>query len=553
MEATNVFNITNLTLDDEGKYTCKVCNKERTTSLYIHRGINAYLKAFIIKEPDETLYDINSKVKLICTFGKNKQKLSKNEQKLSKDYFELAWYKLASDGQREPKPLNVHESVDGPYLLLDPLTQEAEGTYECEVTRPIVNYYDFKLVRIKLKDRFRPKIHVRNYNSVFVRKETENFSLWYNVSSQPACKIAWWRSKDGVKYQLITQCLVDAQRCEKPDKGNLTITKTSFEIKDLKFPQDNLFYKLVAENDKWNDSKTFQIQVLAKPEIEVQEEMHMFKKGMIMIINCTLSKRVNPPEINYTWHSCDTVNCGKDIAKWKLESRSYSLRIDNQVKAEMKYRCIAINAAGKDESATITVYKLSGNFSTNVPTKSTASVKTLLSVVVPTGIITLIISVATCFVLYKRKKIYGGFYLFSYPPLPDYMETLDVNGNIQEQLQKLPFIAEWEFPRERISFISELGSGEFGVVWLAEAMGISAFRPRDILKGRKSRRRFSFFNRMTKTSSYVYCKEVTKVAVKRIKDNWDRSKLLDLQSELKILIHVGENENIVNILGACTK
>jgi hypothetical protein len=36
-------------------------------------------------------------------------------------------------------------------------------------------------------------------------------------------------------------------------------------------------------------------------------------------------------------------------------------------------------------------------------------------------------------------------------------------------------------------------------------------------------------------------------------DNWDRSKLLDLQSELKILIHVGENENIVNILGACTK
>jgi hypothetical protein len=65
--------------------------------------------------------------------------------------------------------------------------------------------------------------------------------------------------------------------------------------------------------------------------------------------------------------------------------------------------------------------------------------------------------------------------------------------------------------------VSELGSGEFGVVWLAEAIGISAFRPRDILKERKSRRRFSFFNRMTKTSSYVYCKEVTKVAVKRIK------------------------------------
>ncbi|CAB4031139.1 vascular endothelial growth factor receptor 2-like, partial [Paramuricea clavata] len=36
-------------------------------------------------------------------------------------------------------------------------------------------------------------------------------------------------------------------------------------------------------------------------------------------------------------------------------------------------------------------------------------------------------------------------------------------------------------------------------------------------------------------------------------ENFDRNDLADLQSELKILTHVGENENIVNILGACTK
>ena len=113
-------------------------------------------------------------------------------------------------------------------------------------------------------DRFTPKIHVLNYNPVFVGKETEKFSLSYNVSSHTACNNTWWRSKDGLKYQLITRCLVHAQRCEKSDKGNENITKTSFEIKDLKFPQDNLFYKLVAANDKGNDSKTFQIQVLGK-------------------------------------------------------------------------------------------------------------------------------------------------------------------------------------------------------------------------------------------------------------------------------------------------
>ena len=77
--------------------------------------------------------------------------------------------------------------------------------------------------------------------------------------------------------------------------------------------------------------------------------------------------------------------------------------------------------------------------------------RTLLSIVLPFGSITVIIFVAASFVLYRRKKIYGGFYLFSYPPLPDYMATLDENVNIQDQIQKLPFIPEWEFPRERIT------------------------------------------------------------------------------------------------------
>ncbi len=181
-----------------------------------------------------------------------------------------------------------------------------------------------------------------------------------------------------------------------------------------------------------------------KPEIEVVETTHIFRKGMI--INCHLIRDVNPTEVNYTWYSCDTVNCGKNTVEWKLESHNSSLRIDNQLKVEVKYRCIARNTAGKDESPTITVYKKSDE------TKSTTTANTLLFVVVPIGVITMMILGVICFVLYKRKKIYGGIYLFSYPPLPDYMEILDINGNIQEQLQKLPFVPEWEFPRERLSF-----------------------------------------------------------------------------------------------------
>ena len=180
--------------------------------------------------------------------------------------------------------------------------------------------------------------------------------------------------------------------------------------------------------------------------------------------------------------------------------------------------------------------------------------ETMLSIVVPLAVTSMIILVAVSFVLHRRKKIYGGLYLFSYPPLPDYMAILDDNGNIQDQLEKLPFIPEWEFPRERITLVSQLGSGQFGMVWLAEGIGISAFRPRDILRERAGGRRFSsLFDRTAKRNSYIYCKEVTQVAVKTVKESHGPNDLADLQSELKILIHVGKNKNIVNILGACTK
>ena len=68
-----------------------------------------------------------------------------------------------------------------------------------------------------------------------------------------------------------------------------------------------------------------------------------------------------------------------------------------------------------------------------------------------------------------------------------------------------------------LRIVKELGSGQFGVVWLAEAIGISAFHPRDVLKEKERRRRFSFLFWAKKRKSYVNCKEVTKVAVKKLK------------------------------------
>ena len=108
-------------------------------------------------------------------------------------------------------------------------------------------------------DPLKSDIQMLNQQNNFHPNEGKGFSLSYAVSSYPASNIKWWRSKDGKEYQLITQCLA-SKKCE-VHGGKENITKKSFEIKDLKFPQDNFFYKCDARNDYGNDSETFQLDV----------------------------------------------------------------------------------------------------------------------------------------------------------------------------------------------------------------------------------------------------------------------------------------------------
>ena len=47
--------------------------------------------------------------------------------------------------------------------------------------------------------------------------------------------------------------------------------------------------------------------------------------------------------------------------------------------------------------------------------------------------------------------------------------------------------------------------------------------------------------------------EKTTVAVKTLRNNPERIEVENLISELKIMIHLGSHDNIVNVIGACTK
>ncbi|VVC44268.1 Protein kinase, ATP binding site,Tyrosine-protein kinase, active site,Immunoglobulin [Cinara cedri] len=102
------------------------------------------------------------------------------------------------------------------------------------------------------------------------------------------------------------------------------------------------------------------------------------------------------------------------------------------------------------------------------------------------------------------------------------VESWNPDLGIEEQAELLPYDKRWEFPRDKLKLGKQLGSGAFGIVFKAEAMGI------------------------------IDKDTTTTVAVKMVKPNTDPSYIKALASELKIMIHLGRHLNVVNLLGAYT-
>lgn len=95
---------------------------------------------------------------------------------------------------------------------------------------------------------------------------------------------------------------------------------------------------------------------------------------------------------------------------------------------------------------------------------------------------------------------------------------------LDQQCDYLPYdSSQWEVSRDRLRLGKVLGHGAFGKVIEASIYGV------------------------TKS------KNLDTVAVKMLKDGATASEHKALMSELKILIHIGNHLNVVNLIGACTK
>ena len=115
-----------------------------------------------------------------------------------------------------------------------------------------------------------PKIEIQSEGRKFYPLAGEDFSLSYNVTSYPDSDIEWSRSRDGVKYVNIAKCSLKGGCNKNKEINDLKedIASTSFEIKNLEFPQDNgYYYKCNASNEYGSDSKVFQLQVYGNANV----------------------------------------------------------------------------------------------------------------------------------------------------------------------------------------------------------------------------------------------------------------------------------------------
>nr|KAF6452357.1 fms related receptor tyrosine kinase 3 [Molossus molossus] len=271
-------------------------------------------------------------------------------------------------------------------------------------------------------------------------------------------------------------------------------------------PGEYIFH---AENDDAQFTKTFTLNIRRKPQVLAELSASQ--------VTCSSDGYPLP---SWSWKKCadEPPNCTEEITEgiWSGKATrkvfgqwisSSTLNTSEAVKGSL-VRCCAYNSLGTScETILLTAPGPFPFFQDNVSFYATI------------GLCLPFIAVLTMLICHKYKKQLR---------YESQLQMIQVTGSLDNEYFYIDFRdyeydLKWEFPRENLEFGKVLGSGAFGKVMNATAYGIS------------------------KTEVSI------QVAVKMLKEKADSSEREALMSELKMMTHLGNHENIVNLLGACTQ
>ncbi|XP_078078977.1 receptor-type tyrosine-protein kinase FLT3-like [Mustelus asterias] len=264
-------------------------------------------------------------------------------------------------------------------------------------------------------------------------------------------------------------------------------------------------YELFAENEEAEFQRFFTLYIKKKPSLELS-----MRKDQI------LCKSTSHPSATVTWKKCNGKSCveGKNVTEGiqteesdgkEFGSKSVMSALDTtNMRGGLSIECCAENGVG---SACKRTY---------LPEQGTPFQQFIFYITI--GIFVPVTLLLIVFIFYKYQR---------QPGYERQLHMIQVVGSsendyIYVDFTHIDYDIKWEFPRENLELGNVLGSGAFGKVMEATAYGISKA---DV---------------------------AVQVAVKMLKEKYEPSEKDALMSELKMMIHMGRHENIVNLLGACT-
>ncbi|XP_029955833.1 vascular endothelial growth factor receptor 1 isoform X3 [Salarias fasciatus] len=308
------------------------------------------------------------------------------------------------------------------------------------------------------------------------------------------------------------------------DRGEVQSLRPALNIQQLAIGEFSASLVLVLSNLTARDSGTYRCSAHhlvtgQETHLDTQVEVTILEPPVLIhnLTDCTVnasssvtlscpSQGVPTPTV--TWYKDERALLqGSGIVMSAVDGTLHIDRIT--VEDQGLYTCQATNERGSAESsAHIWVNSASDSSFLEIPTLTCTCV-----------VATLFWLLLTLFIRKLRQSN-------SSSAKPEYLSIIMDSGEgpVQEQCDRLQYDpSQWEFPRERLKLGKPLGRGAFGKVIQASAFGID---------------------------SATGCRTV---AVKMLKEGATTSEQKALMTELKILNHIGNHLNVVNLLGACTK
>ncbi|XP_041817621.1 receptor-type tyrosine-protein kinase FLT3 isoform X2 [Chelmon rostratus] len=384
------------------------------------------------------------------------------------------------------------------YLLIRSVSVDHSGTYTCSSPKGKT-----KSVYVHVQAEGFLSVQL-DKSKIIAGQNASSSCLQASVSYHPVLEHCSWEAPDKTMTKCIREDWVTKHRTVK-----------------LCHPLKSGDYKLHLEGGGLKETKTISVCVVDEPTF----------KFRINEDNNTLTfETVSLVPANYTWMSCSSSNdsCETD-SSWKeipgASQTDSDVFCNKTIKSSLRrelvdghhLRFCLTNSVDSWCQTKFSIYpSLSLQASRGAPDSDNGS-----SVVLKVGSLVLLLALAVVSVVLmhfvKKKKP-------QYQPQLQMIQMVGPNDNdyIYINFKDFQYDQKWEFPRENLELGNELGSGAFGMVVQATAYGIN----------------------MPGVSQQV--------AVKMLKEKHQAVEKEALMSELKMLTHIGNHANIVNLLGACT-